>query len=569
MSEVINVPGNSRGTQDVLNAVESICHHHGITALEDFVCSCRSFATEETLNIAVLGRFKAGKSSFLNHLTGRRLLPVGVIPVTAVVTEIQYGPMERAEVQFLDGRSRLVPVGDIGTFISEAENPENQREVERVRVELPSLKRYDGIRFIDTPGLESVLAHSSHTALDWLPNVGMALVAVGVDPPLSEHDLELIGRLRRYTPDIRLLLTKVDLLEASERAQVVEFVQNQLACHGEEAVPVYPYSVKPGFERIREELEGDLLLRVPATAKERQAAILRHKLDVLLLECAGYLRVALKSAEIADSERARLRLRILGQREALDDTRMALRLVARHEAVECRSRFEALLKSEEQPVGERLLAGLHAEFPAWKSSLAATIDRFEEYLRARLTVEMANLSHAHREEFLDPVRHVARQLSQTLQDFRNRLSERIVETLGVPLRTTEMELRVQDPRAPDVRVGKIFDHNWELVSFLAPMTLLHRAVKRHFERKIEGAVFVNLSRLVSQWADVAGASIGSLEREAARRLESLIATVDKLVTSAGDQAPRIREDIEALETWRRLAGNQGPDNRKESSCTKS
>jgi hypothetical protein len=249
---------------------------------------------------------------------------------------------------------------------------------------------------------------------------------------------------------------------------------------------------------------------------------------------------------------------------------MALRLVARHEAGECRSRFEALLESEELPVRERLLAGLDAEFPAWKSSLAVAVDRFEEWLRARLTIEMANLSHAHREEFLHPVRHEARQLSQTLQDFRNRLSERMLETLGVPLRTTEMALRAQDPRVPDVRVGRIFDHNWELVSFLAPMTLLHRAVKKHFERKVEDAVFVNLSRLVSQWEDVASASIETLEREAARRLESLIATVEKLVAAAGDQAPRIREDLEALEIWRqRLAGSEDLYNRKESSCTKS
>ena len=33
------------------------------------------------------------------------LLPVGVIPVTTVVTEIQYGPEERAYVLFLDGRT--------------------------------------------------------------------------------------------------------------------------------------------------------------------------------------------------------------------------------------------------------------------------------------------------------------------------------------------------------------------------------------------------------------------------------------------------------------------------------
>src|ERR1035438_2386112 len=81
--------------QDVLGAVGDLCRRHEISALEDFLESCRAFAQEKTLNIAVLGRFKAGKSSFLNHLLGRPLLPVGVIPVTSAVTEIEWRSEER------------------------------------------------------------------------------------------------------------------------------------------------------------------------------------------------------------------------------------------------------------------------------------------------------------------------------------------------------------------------------------------------------------------------------------------------------------------------------------------
>jgi ribosome biogenesis GTPase A len=65
--------------QDALDAVETLCNSNEIPAPEDFLESCRAFAQEKMLNVAVLGRFKAGKSSFLNHLLGRPLLPVGVI----------------------------------------------------------------------------------------------------------------------------------------------------------------------------------------------------------------------------------------------------------------------------------------------------------------------------------------------------------------------------------------------------------------------------------------------------------------------------------------------------------
>jgi GTP-binding protein EngB required for normal cell division len=536
--------------REALNTVRALCGRYQIGALEEFLESCQSFAQEKILNIAVLGRFKAGKSSFLNHLLGRALLPVGVIPVTTVVTEIQYGPEERALVRFLDGRTETTELGRIGDFISESENPENTKQVDSVRLELPSMERYRGIRFVDTPGLESVLEHNTDTSLEWLPNVGLALVAVGVDPPLSQHDIELIRSLSRYTPNISLLLTKVDVLDEGERAQVQAFVQKQLARYWDRSVPVFPYSTRAGFEELRTQLDRDLLSQIQAEPAEQRNIILRHKLDSLLGECAGYLNLALKSAEIADSEREELRLKILGRKEAIDDTRLGLRLIVRHATGATRSTFERCLQDEETPVRQRLLIGLEKEFPSWTRSLLIATERFDDWLGARVTEEMAALSKKHRGEFVEPLQRVGRQLSQSLQDFRNRLSERTLATLGVTLRTTEMDLNAEDPRSPDVRVGKIFDRNWELLSFLVPMTLFRGIVGRHFERKAGDVVFMNLSRLTSQWEEIVNRALLKLEKDAMRRLDSLVATIQSLIASAGQEAPRIRQDLEQLQALR-------------------
>lgn len=537
--------------QDVIGEVAELCKRHGITALEEFVESCQAFAREKTLNIAVLGRFKAGKSSFLNHLLGRPLLPIGVVPVTSVVTEIEWGACERAEILFSDGRLDELPVDQIGDFISEDRNPRNSRQVARVRVELPSMERYRGIRFVDTPGLESVFEQNTDVSLEWLPNVGLALVAVGVDPPLSRHDIELIRNLSRYTPNIALLLTKVDVLNEGERAEVQEFVRQQLARYGNDAVPVFPYSVRPGFEHLRTQLEDSLLSHVQTDAGEHHAAILLHKLDSLLTECAGYLNIALKAAEAADSERKELESKIIGRKESIDDSQLALKLTVRHAAAHTRPAFEALLRPDEAPVRKRLQDSLDREYPAWTRSLRVVMEKFDDWLGVILTREMAELSRKHRSEFVEPVRQVGRQLSQALQDFRNRLSERVLETLGVPLRTTEMELQMEEPGSPDVRVGKIFDRNWELLSWLIPMTLVRGAVLRHYDRKVGNLVSTNLSRLASQWEDAVNASLLALEKESARRLDGLRETIGRLVASSGQQAPQLRADIHRLEELRR------------------
>ena len=138
-----------------------IALRYRLASLQPLLESCRAFAAEDTLNVAVLGRFKAGKSSFLNHLLGLPLLPVGVIPVTSVVTEILYGPREHAEVRYADGRCETILIAEIADFIDESRNPENRRKVSLVRIELPSAGRFRGLRFVDTPGLESVLAYNT------------------------------------------------------------------------------------------------------------------------------------------------------------------------------------------------------------------------------------------------------------------------------------------------------------------------------------------------------------------------------------------------------------------------
>ncbi|MBI4876647.1 MAG: hypothetical protein HY822_18585 [Acidobacteria bacterium] len=198
---------------------------------------------------------------------------------------------------------------------------------------------------------------------------------------------------------------------------------------------MFPYSVRPGFEHLRAELDDGLLSQVRAGAGEQRAAILLHKVDSLLAECADYLNVALKAAEVADSEREELRRKILGPKESLDDTRLALRLIVRHATGTTRSAFEALLRSDEKPVRERLQATLRREFPSWTRNLRVVTEKSDDWMRDGLTQEMAALSKKYRGEFVEPVRRVSRQLSFGTDAGDAR----------VPLRTAEMELHTADP----------------------------------------------------------------------------------------------------------------------------
>lgn len=55
---------------------------------------------ENKFNLVVLGQFKRGKTTFVNALLGERLLPSAVLPLTSIVTLIEYGPEKKVEVYF-------------------------------------------------------------------------------------------------------------------------------------------------------------------------------------------------------------------------------------------------------------------------------------------------------------------------------------------------------------------------------------------------------------------------------------------------------------------------------------
>jgi hypothetical protein len=191
--------------------------------------------------------------------------------------------------------------------------------------------------------------------------------------------------------------------------------------------------------------------------------------------------------------------------------------------------------------------------PQLPASFARLIEAFSDWLHNELANELVSVSGAKRPEFVRPLADVQRQYQRVLQNFRDRLSDRTFALFGVPLKTTEPEIIPQPPKAPDVNIGRAFDHSWELLSPLLPMSLLRGAVFSRFRRKIADETFKNLSRLTSQWEDIVTAAILGLQREAETRLTDLLTTVKTLVSASSEGSPDIRRDLERL---RELAGTK-------------
>ena len=205
---------------------------------------------EGRFHVAVLGEFKRGKSTFINALLAADLLPTGVLPLTAVATEVTYG-RDGATVVHLDGARHDIPLDEIADYVTEARNPRNEREVERVEVRVRAALLEAGVVLVDTPGLGSVYQHNTEAGRAALLEADGAIVVLSADSPLSEQERELLNLLSERQARTFIVVNKADHLDAAELDVVRGFVTEVVADELGRKQELYCLAARPALaERV-------------------------------------------------------------------------------------------------------------------------------------------------------------------------------------------------------------------------------------------------------------------------------------------------------------------------------
>ena len=215
-----------------------------LVAAEDHaaVDELRTRLAQRRFRVLVVGEAKRGKSTLVNALLGRPLLPVGVTPVTAVATEIRGGSPTRLEVRYRDGRNCREPVEALADLVTEHGNPDNQRGVERITAYVDAPLLSGEVELVDTPGTGSVFAHNTAEATATLDTMDAAVLLLSADPPISDSERELLAAARDRSVSLFVVLNKVDRLDPSERAESLRFTTDVTTRALGAPVPVYPLS---------------------------------------------------------------------------------------------------------------------------------------------------------------------------------------------------------------------------------------------------------------------------------------------------------------------------------------
>lgn len=532
-----------------LALVRRACERFNLVSLNRSLEATERLLNESSLiDVAILGQFKAGKSSFINSLIGEPILPVGVIPVTTVITRLQYGPQRKAVVSFFNNSISEVDIKDLDEFTSEAKNPSNEKQVEIVDIELPSLGEYSGLRIVDTPGLGSVFAYHRATAENWLPEVGAAILAISSDRPLSENDLQLIRELVQHTPNVILLLTKTDLLTPDQQDEVVAFFNNTIKKEFNRLFPIFLYSTKAETEEFRHRLDAEVFFKLSVDRDFEFRKILQHKTKSLAISCLGYLEIALKTALQADSDKEDLRKQILDEKVNFDLIREELFIISRENQKQTRVVINNHLEQFQAPLVIKLKEELRKEMAGWNYNLWKMTRAYEEWLSNKLGEEMRKLSRTEHRNFYGTLKKAHASISRSLHSFRTILSGNVEKVLGVKLAQEEWRLTVDEPEQPDIKTARAFDFHLDLIWFLIPMFIFRRVFEKDFLKKINREVETNLARLAAQWEDRINRTIDEMKKQANRYVKDEIATIESLLISSKGQTDEIQKEISDIKS---------------------
>ena len=218
----------------------------GVAEVRDLAAEVAGRLQALRLEVAVVGEFKRGKSSLLNALVGREVLPVGVLPLTAVPTVLEQGE-EALVVEYTDGRHEQHPLRQVADFVTEEANPGNRLGVARVIARLHTPLLDAGVRLVDTPGVGSVHEHNTRSTDAYRPSLDAAVLVTSADPPISAAERAFLERVLAHAVRLFVVLNKADYLAAGDRDRTVAFTERVVRqVLPDWPGPLYALSADPG-----------------------------------------------------------------------------------------------------------------------------------------------------------------------------------------------------------------------------------------------------------------------------------------------------------------------------------
>lgn len=188
------------------------------------------------MEVAITGQFSAGKSTFLNALLSRNILPTGITPVTSKVNFINYGEEYKLKITYYSGAQEYAPIESIADFTDQREH--EMKDIKYLTLYAP-MDILKDISFVDTPGLNSQSQSDTDTTRKVLRDVGGIIWLTLIDNAGKLSEAEVLEEYMQHFKNKSLcVLNQKDKLTLEQVETTTKYVSEKFGKYFAKVVPI-------------------------------------------------------------------------------------------------------------------------------------------------------------------------------------------------------------------------------------------------------------------------------------------------------------------------------------------
>lgn len=500
------------------------------------------------MNIAVLGQFKTGKSSLVNSILQQDILPVGVVPLTAIVTQIFYNSEPYVHIQFMDGTDLKTSLDQLATYVTEKFNPNNERKVAVAEVYHPALKSFVNVSLVDTPGLGSFYKHNSDTTLDWLPFTGLALAVISAERPLSEEDVTLLKGIASYCPQLVIVITKTDLFRPNELQEIRQYIHDSVTKALHREIPLFDYSIVSNTDEFRKTIIEQVINPFHDHIDEKWEEILQFKLKTAIRQSIEYAELALQAnlKRLAEKNQITKTLQEMERNRHHHEKEMMLSTSSFKS--EIRDKLEKLIVPCLNEMVQNLQLAFDRDFQNFSGILFKVSKQFEQWLAKNIRQELLKIDESHYDQMNHLVMEYLDYYRYTAVQFRQQLAEKLLDTFGLHLSENFWQCDFMGVEKPDVSIYRVFDSQLDSLLFFLPMKWFRSLFYHHFKKQIPLEAEKNLHRYISFVTNKIFQSIDALHAQSIAYINSEMNIIVNILNNDTGDSDALTAALEKLKS---------------------